>query len=59
MNNTITIIVPFYNTPKEYLDKCMSSILRQTRQNFEIIIVDDGSTEEFSAFCMITKIITK
>ncbi len=40
----ISIIVPIYNI-KEYLERCVSSILCQTYQNLEILLVDDGSTD--------------
>ena len=41
----ISVIVPVYNTEK-YLDKCINSILIQKMQDFEIIIVNDGSTDD-------------
>ena len=44
MKNGISIIIPCYNTEK-YLDKCIESIMNQTYQNFEIILVDDCSTD--------------
>lgn len=46
----VSIIVPVYNV-KEYLEKCINSILNQTYENLEIIIVDDGSTDGSSDIC--------
>lgn len=39
-----SIIIPVYNTEK-YLDKCLNSIFKQTNQDFEIIVINDGSTD--------------
>lgn len=43
-NKLISIIVPVYNT-SDYLEKCINSIINQTYKNIEIIIIDDGSTD--------------
>ena len=40
----ISIIMPVYNT-EEYLDECLQSILNQTYQKFEVICVNDGSSD--------------
>lgn len=42
----IDIIIPVYNTPKEDLERCLNSILRQTFQSYNVYIIDDGSREE-------------
>ena len=44
MNKKISVIVAVYNTEK-YIEKCLRSLLNQTYQNLEIIVVDDGSTD--------------
>ena len=51
MNNyNISVIVPIYNS-KEYLKTCIESLLNQTFENFEIILIDDGSTDGSSLIC--------
>ena len=46
----ISVIVPVYNVEK-YLDKCVESIVNQTYRDLEIILVDDGSTDNCPAMC--------
>ena len=45
-----SIIVPIYNC-EMYIYKCIDSILNQTYNNFELILVDDGSTDKSSEIC--------
>ena len=49
-NPLLSIIVPVYNV-EEYLDKCIESIQKQNFQNYEVIIVDDGSQDNCPAIC--------
>lgn len=46
----ITIIVPVYNVEK-YLKKCIDSLVNQTYKNLEIILVNDGSTDDSPNIC--------
>lgn len=46
----ISVIVPIYNAEK-YLNKCLTSIVNQTYCDLEIILVNDGSTDESFAIC--------
>lgn len=52
MNNEylISVIVPVYNVEK-YVRKCIESILRQTHQNLQILLIDDGSTDSSGKIC--------
>lgn len=46
----ISVIVPVFNTEK-YLARCMDSLLNQTFSDFEILLIDDGSTDKSCAVC--------
>lgn len=46
----ITVIVPVYNVER-YLGLCIDSILAQTYENLEILLIDDGSTDDSGAIC--------
>lgn len=50
MKELISVIVPVYNV-RDYLTKCVSSLLAQTYENLEILLVDDGSTDGTSQLC--------
>lgn len=45
-----TVVVPIYNVGK-YLAECIESIMRQTFDDFEVILVDDGSTDNSGDLC--------
>ena len=46
----ISIIIPMYNA-KEYIARCLESVINQSFNNIEIIIVNDGSTDESLEIC--------
>ena len=50
LSETISIIVPVYNVER-YLRKCVDSLMCQTYENIEIILVDDGSTDSSGDIC--------
>ena len=50
MKDKVSVIVPVYNT-ECYLKKCIDSIRRQTYQDLDIIIVDDGSSDQCGKLC--------
>ena len=50
MTDLISIVVHVYNVA-EYLHECIDSIINQTYKNIEIILVDDGSTDNSGEIC--------
>lgn len=49
-NELVSVIIPIYNCEK-YITECVNSIINQKYTNFEIILVDDGSTDNSSLLC--------
>ena len=49
-NSIVSVIVPAYNCA-EFLPQCMESLLAQSYPEVEIILVDDGSTDETGSVC--------
>ena len=50
MSECISVIIPIYNV-EQYLEKCLDSVISQTYQTLEIILVDDGSTDRSPQIC--------
>lgn len=47
---TISVVIPVYNTERD-LRRCLESLLRQTYKDFEVVLIDDGSTDGSGALC--------
>ena len=45
-----SIVIPVYNVEK-YLEQCVASVLSQTFTDYEVILVNDGSTDGSGAMC--------
>ena len=50
MNELVSVVVPVYKV-EPYLERCIHSIIGQTYDNLEIILVDDGSPDRCGAIC--------
>ena len=46
----VSVIVPVYNV-EDYIKKCLDSIVKQTYQNFEVILINDGSKDLSGDIC--------
>jgi len=46
----VSILIPIFNTPIEYIQECFISIEKQTYTDYEIIVVNDGSDSITSSF---------
>lgn len=46
----VSIIVPVYNV-EHYLDKCIDSLVHQSYNNIEILLINDGSTDLSGSIC--------
>lgn len=51
MNRKISIIIPIFNC-SEYIERCVNSLINQTYENIEILLIDDGSTDNSYLVCL-------
>lgn len=50
MNKRLSVVVPVYNTEK-YLIQCLESLVQQTYHNYEVLLINDGSTDSSGEIC--------
>ncbi|MGZ1192332.1 glycosyltransferase family 2 protein, partial [Lactobacillus delbrueckii subsp. bulgaricus] len=50
MSPQVSVIVPVYNVEK-YLQQCVESLVNQSYQNLEILLIDDGSKDNSGQMC--------
>ena len=49
-NLLVSVIVPVYNI-EDYIERCIKSLLRQTYKNIEVLLINDGSTDNSEEYC--------
>ncbi|MGR5929455.1 hypothetical protein CMV37_19600 [Bacillus cereus] len=49
-NPKFSVLIPVYNV-EEFIAECIESVLNQTYQNFEVILINDGSTDSSGMIC--------
>ena len=54
----IIVVVPVYNS-SQYLERCVDSILNQSYGDFELLLIDDGSTDDSGTICDKYSLLTK
>ena len=50
MSSLVSVIIPVYNR-QGYIEECVRSVFAQSHQNIEILLVDDGSTDQSVSIC--------
>ena len=50
LDDLISVVIPIYNV-QDYLEECVESVLNQTHTNLEVILVDNGSTDNCPEIC--------
>lgn len=50
MSDLISVVIPIYNI-EQYLDRCLKSVMEQTYQSLQILLIDDGSTDHSLLLC--------
>lgn len=49
-SDLVSVVIPVYNV-KDFLEKCIESVVQQTYKNIEILLIDDGSTDGSDVIC--------
>ncbi len=48
----VSVVIPFYNTPERFIREAVESVFSQTYRGWEILLIDDGSTDDITAKAM-------